>query len=544
MSKKTAATAAESVQRLEALQETQRQLKFLEDYCDYFGQLVDMSDIASFGPGQQLQNGPIPGGMPDAGTAFSRALIYPGATAWAYINEMELRQIRARSRVHSQTNPYAIGAARNRVAYTVGNGHTYKCLPRDPDNADEEMLAECKTVVENFCKRNKWSKRQKETIRRLDRDGERFLRFFVDEEKGELNVRFVEPLEIQNPPERSIADGVLFGIEYKRLGTSYDTETPVNYFLVNVGTLGESIGLREVVPAGQIQHLKANVDMTWPRGLPTWYALQGHLTDAVKTLKATGKIVEFRARIGMIRRHVNATKESVQKVVDAMITGTNGPTGVKTAGQYPYAAIIDTSDATEYQFPSETAPVDKNVAAIQAELRACAAALAMPEYMLSGDASNANFASTMVAEGPAVKTFEEMQGDLIEADIDVLELQLRIAARAGLIAGAVDDEDAENHILTLVKIEAEAPIIKSENRLQEAQADQILQQARVMSRETMAARHGLVYADERDKIEVESDEDVGYGPDGDLRSQAGFQPPDDDDGGNEDDDEATSSSGQ
>ena len=107
---------------------------------------------------------------------------------------------------------------------------------------------------------------------------------------------------------------------------------------------------------------------------------------------------------------------------------------MRTAGQYPYAAIIDTSDATEYQFPSGTTPVDKNVAAIQAELRACAAALAMPEYMLSGDASNANFSSTMVAEGPAVKTFEEMQADLIEADVEIMERQLQIAAKAGLIA--------------------------------------------------------------------------------------------------------------
>ena len=82
----------------------------------------------------------------------------------------------------------------------------------------------------------------------------------------------------------------------------------MNYFLVNIGTLGESIGLRETVPADEMQHLKANVDMTWPRGLPTWYALQGHLADAVKTLKATGKIVEFRARIGMIRRHINGTQ--------------------------------------------------------------------------------------------------------------------------------------------------------------------------------------------------------------------------------------------
>jgi len=493
------------------LKQAANNLKLAEDYCDLFDRLVDMSEIQKFGdPGE---NSSVPG-VADAGTAYARALIYPGATAFAYVNEMELRQIRARSRVFGQTNPYAIGAGRNRVAYVVGSGHTYqvapRCCGRSPDRAtspteglpfaDAELLNHCRRVLDGFRKRNKWSKRQKETVRRLDRDGERFLRLFVDVEAGELNVRFVEPLEVQNPPDRPAAAGIYFGIEFARIGESFDIETPVRYFLVKIGTLGESIGLREAVPANEIQHLKANVDMTWPRGLPTWYALQGHLQDAVRTLKATGKIVEFRARIGMIRRHINGTRESVQKVVDSMRSGSNGPTGVKTAGQYPYAAIVDTSDATEYQFPSATTPVDGNVSAIQAELRACAAALAMPEYMLSGDASNANFSSTMVAEGPAVKTFEEMQAELIDADIEILERQLVIAANAGLIQGASGDEDAEDYILDLVKVEAEPPIIKSENRLQEAQADQILLQAKVMSKETMAARHGLVHADERDKM--------------------------------------------
>ncbi len=200
----------------------------------------------------------------------------------------------------------------------------------------------------------------------------------------------------------------------------------------------------------------------------------------------------------MIRRHINATKKTVEKAVHAHKRGAEKPAGVRTAAQYPYAAIIDTSDATEYQFPSAEAPVDKNVAAIQAELRAAAAALAMPEYMLSGDASNANFSSTMVAEGPAVKTFEELQADLIAADVEIMERQLAIAARAGLIHGA-----SEADILERVKVEAEPPIIKSENRLQEAQADQILLLSGVMSKESMAARHGLVYADERDKMEIE-----------------------------------------
>ncbi len=444
------------------LQQAQKRLKLAEDYCDSFDRLVDMSDIASFGdPGDRS---PI-AGLVDLGTAYSRALIYPGATAFAYINEIELRQIRARTRVFGQTNPYAIGAARNRMAYVVGSGHTYKVLPRHGPGADEKTLGDCRKVLDDFRKRNKWSARQKETIRRLDRDGERFLRLFVDEEKGQLNVRFVEPLEIQNPPDKTSADGVYFGIEFKRVEAGpenpvYDIEAPLNYFLVNIGTLGEVIGLRETVPAGQMQHLKANVDMTWPRGLPTFWAMMTHLNNAVQTLKATGKIVEFRARIGMIRRHINAARATLEQFKAR--EKEERPSRTPTAGQYPYAAIIDTSDATEYQFPSGTVPVDGNVAAIQAELRACAAALTMPEYMLTGDASNANYSSTMVAEGPAVKTFEEMQADLIEADVEIMERQLQVAAKAGWIAEATEDD-----ILDMVKVEAEPPIIKSENRLEQ-----------------------------------------------------------------------------
>ena len=44
-------------------------------------------------------------------------------------------------------------------------------------------------------------------------------------------------------------------------------------------------------------------------------------------------------------------------------------------------------------------------------------------------------------------------------------------------------------------------MIKSENRLQETKADQILLENQVMSRDTFAARHGLEYETERDKIE-------------------------------------------
>ena len=71
-----------------------------------------------------------------------------------------------------------------------------------------------------------------------------------------------------------------------------------------------------------------------------------------------------------------------------------------------------------------------------------------------------------------------------------------VAAAAGRIAGASADD-----VLDLVSVQAEPPLIKSENRLQEVQADQILLSSGVMSRATFAARHGLVYAEERERME-------------------------------------------
>ena len=40
----------------------------------------------------------------------------------------------------------------------------------------------------------------------------------------------------------------------------------------------------------------------------------------------------------------------------------------------------------------------------------------MPEFMFTSDASNANYSSTLVAEGPAVKMFERLQASMIEQD--------------------------------------------------------------------------------------------------------------------------------
>ncbi len=128
--------------------------------------------------------------------------------------------------------------------------------------------------------------------------------------------------------------------------------------------------------------------------------------------------------------------------------------------------------------------------------------------MMSGNAENNSYSSTLVAEGPAVKTFEELQAELIDADTEILERQLVVAAKAGLVSDASGDPDAGDYILDLVKLEAEPPIIKHEEAYEEAQADQIIYKLGVMSKATLAARHKMVYADEHIQIEAEQDQDA------------------------------------
>jgi hypothetical protein len=106
----------------------------------------------------------------------------------------------------------------------------------------------------------------------------------------------------------------------------------------------------------------------------------------------------------------------------------------------------------------------------------------MPEFMLTSDASNANYSSTLVAEGPAVKMFERLQHDMI---VDDLEVMWRVL-RGGVAAGRLDAAALE-----LIDIEVQPPKVAVRDRLEEAQVDEILVRNGAMSVDRMALRHGL-----------------------------------------------------
>ena len=96
-------------------------------------------------------------------------------------------------------NEFAINGQENRISYLVGPGHSYRAtICKGMHDSPDAALAAQK-LLDRFQRENRWQERQQEIVRRMDRDGEAFLRFFVDP-SGLTRVRFIEPDQISTPP--------------------------------------------------------------------------------------------------------------------------------------------------------------------------------------------------------------------------------------------------------------------------------------------------------------------------------------------------------
>ncbi|MCS7306264.1 MAG: phage portal protein [Thermoguttaceae bacterium] len=392
----------------------------------------------------------------------------PGSpTGAAYTTEAQLANIRAECRALAVGNEFAINGHENRISYIVGPGHKYRIVPKPGRRVPAEILAQYEEFLVEFLRINKWHHRQQEIVRRKDRDGEVFLRFFVGPD-GMTRVRFVEPEQVSTPATHSANPAASFGI----LTDPQDVETVLGYFIDG-----------QFVEASLIQHRKLGVDANVKRGLPLFYPVRANLRRAEKLLRNMSVLAEVQSAIALIRKHTTATRSALEQFIRQEAEGQSG-SGLRATPlrRYGPGTILDVFAGVEYDFPASRINAANYVAVLQAELRAIAARLVMPEFMLTSDASNANYASTMVAEGPAVKMFERLQQDMIADDLEVLWFALRTAVAAGRLPGQAMED---------IEIQAVPPSLCARDRLREAQADRILVLSGAMSPRTMALRHGL-----------------------------------------------------
>jgi len=397
---------------------------------------------------------------------------------YPYRSHQEHQQMQTMMRWYALNHPFAAAALEARCSYVVGTGHTYKLVPRPGHEVEPEVLDAALDELHRWMDTDRWMIRQREIQYRLDRDGEVFLAVYDDD--GQVRIRFIEPEHVVPPKDAVSYDA--YGVRV----SAADAEQVEGYWVALDGRTPQ------LIPASQVQHRKTNVDRLAPRGVPVLWPCRESLRRSHQILRAMSTVASIQASVAaVVRRVVGGTIMPWAQPGDP---GTGKDSQGRTYQEVPPGSILHLAPGEEWDAPANRIDVGNYVAAIQAELRAVAARLCMPEYMLSGDASNANYSSTLVAEGPAVKMFERLQSEMIWYDVELLQRVLRAAERRGALPMGLTQQ---------VRVEAEPPMVKTRDRLLEAQADQTLLTMGVVSRETVAARHGFDWSIERDRIEAE-----------------------------------------
>jgi capsid protein len=434
----------------------------IAEACDsLWDALVDPREAYLDDDGQwwnSLATGAVGAGRPDA----------------PLLDERQLAEARLQCRRLAATNEFAINGHENRVSYLVGGGHQYRAVVRKGAAADAALVAEVQDVLDEFLVENRWQARQQEIVRRMDRDGEAFLRFFVGP-GGATRVRFVEPEQVATPPELARTPWASFGIQTE----PDDVETPVGYYVDG-----------EPVPAEQIQHRKANVDANVKRGLPLYFPVRKNLRRVEKLLRNMSAVAEIQSAIALIRKHRSASRNGIEQFVHdaASVVPSHAAGRTRPISTYAPGTILDAPAGLEYDFPAAGVNASAFVTVLQAELRAIAARLVMPEFMFTSDASNANYSSTLVAEGPAVKMFERLQATLKQDDCQVLWRVIASAAAAGRLP---------TDVRRRVELQITLPSLHVRDQFKEVQIEKIAFEKGVLSAQTWSQRLGLDYDQEQ-----------------------------------------------
>lgn len=395
-----------------------------------------------------------------------------------FTSERELTAARDDCRLLASTNEFAINLHENMESYILGSEQKNTIVAKDGEDVGEDKIKQVQTALDEWTYSTKWSEHRSESLRRYDRDGEFFRRFFQND-AGDVEVRFVEPNHVTQPDKAEAKDD-LFGVRT----ANGDTQTHVGYWINGA-----------LVDVAEVQHVRANVDANVRRGMPTTWPIRKQLRQAVAIHDNIAATTQIQTSIALIVRTIGATATGLsnQRALAADVTRTNPTTGkteyLEKGGK---GRVVRANANTEYDFPAAGLNVTEYSAGVDAILRGAAARVCFPEFMFTSNASNANYASTMVAEGPAVRFFQRRQHKQKCADLVVLWRVLENLAERGIIPADVLDK---------IEIQIEAPSVQVRDTYQEAQTHEIYDRMGVMSKQTIATRAGLDWSQEEKNIE-------------------------------------------
>lgn len=438
-------------------------------------------------------------------------------------NETDLARIRGIGRWLVNEIPPAIAVERNLVNYVIGSSWSYEATAKD--DADATLAEEVNGFIEDWIEHNEFvGSRDREIYRRSVRDGEAFVTL-RPAAGGLSDCRFEEPSFILEPADKGELEAFVarrFAIPVDQHASDWtfgvhrvvNDERVFGYHVVRDGAGRDW----DYLPDSHVEHFRsASTDRNVKRGISEFWPVERHLRKGDKVFTATADGSAVQARIAWIRELAEGHQRSTVTPVDGYVPiPSQGATRQVQAVNYTSPVALTVPAGQKYQPGPMGSQRNPNlILAGQAVLRLAGTRWCMPEWMVSGDASNNNFASSLVAESPFVKSAEAEQHTFKRSALSLLWKAIRIAAEFGRFSVASFAE-----LRRRLMLNATPPTIATRDPLQKSQQDEIDIRTGKKSRRTAAQEDGLNFDEQT--ANMDSDGDAAFRQQGPQASPAEF----------------------
>jgi len=322
----------------------------------------------------------------------------------------------------------------------------------------------------HFLDLNHWdtgARRDWEFCLRTWRDGECFLRLFR-QPSWPPRVHFVDPERIAaDPVTGHPTEGIATEAQNVEVPTFYRVQLDDDH--------------QDMVPAERMLHCKIGVDGNVKRGQSLFVPVLDALVKYQSWLDVELIHRKVASSIVLVRKHAGSAPSGIGNFADWSASASQ-PAGPITPQQrralLQPGTMID-AQGYDLQYLSPDSHFDDATILGRRLLLAVAAGTGLPEFMLTADAANANYSSTLVSEGPAVRLFESWQAFFIGQWQTLFRLVMNEAVRLGLLP-----LEALEH----VRLRITPPAVAVRNRKDDAEADAIYFDRGALSRRELSRR--------------------------------------------------------
>ena len=377
------------------------------------------------------------------------------------------------------SNLHARAIVRNLSKFVLGKGPIITprleegvILSAKGNKVDPAKNLKIQEILKDFMKENKWNLREKEMVMRCFRDGEIFIRYFINTSNGKVTIRFIRANLIRTPKDKKgilPSENVDLGI-----GTAKsDIERVKHYYLCNSeGNFVERIAAKEML------HIKLLADSDMLRGVSFILSAMPMIKKYESWLDDRVLLNRVRSAIALIKQ-VDGTASTVKTIRDQnMARKTSSERNRQRAMRG--GTVLTATKGVEYKMLSPNINAQDVKDDGRAMLLTVAAGMGMPEMILTADYSNANYSSTFVAQNPFVREIEDWQ-DFFETHYKEI--------LAVVLQAAIDYGPLPNDTKTEVQIEWPPLILADIEKNNKAR--EIQHRNKILSKITWMKREGL-----------------------------------------------------